>query len=76
VQLRSGPNPEPQPPQLLFTAQFATSTPSRAFDVSNDGSRFLMVIGGLPHAPPGEPRIIVNWFSELRRVSASKGKAQ
>jgi eukaryotic-like serine/threonine-protein kinase len=75
VQLSPGPDPDPQPPRLLFTAHFATSTPTRAFDVAKDGSRFLMVIGGHPHAPPGEPHIIVNWFTELRRLSGSRGTA-
>jgi serine/threonine protein kinase len=57
----------------LFTATFASSTPLRAFDVTKDGTRFLVAIGGDVHAPAGEPRMIVNWFSDLRRLSVRRG---
>jgi len=57
------------PPRELFTAVFEHSTPLRAFDVTRDGSRFLVAIGRGVSAPAGEPRMIVNWFTELKRLS-------
>jgi hypothetical protein len=57
----------------LFTAVIGTSVPLRAFDVTADGSRFLVVRGPRGRAPAGEPRVIVNWFTELRRLSAQRG---
>ena len=72
VQFLTGAEPDPQPPRELFTAVIGTSGPLRAYDVTRDGSRFLVAVGGNAHAPPDEPRIIVNWFSELRRLSMPK----
>lgn len=41
----------------------------RAYDVSADGKRFLMIKG--PHAAPSEPMdvvLVLNWFEELERL--------
>jgi Tol biopolymer transport system component len=68
VQVGAGPETF-GPPRELFTAVFEHSTPLRAFDVTKDGSRFLVAIGRRVSAPAGEPRMIVNWFTELKRLS-------
>jgi hypothetical protein len=68
-----GPDFSWQPARELFTAVIATSNPLRAYDVTKDGSRFLVAIGPRVSAPPGEPRMIVNWFTQLRRLSAQRG---
>jgi hypothetical protein len=61
-------------PQELFTALFGSASPLRAFDVTKDGARFIVPFGPLIRAPAGEPRIIVNWFSELQRLSVRQDK--
>jgi eukaryotic-like serine/threonine-protein kinase len=75
VQFLVGSEPNPQPPRELFTTVMRTPGGMRAYDVTRDGSRFLVSLGGEIHAPPDEPRIIVNWFSELRRLSVPWGSA-
>ena len=72
VQLGRGAMPEPQPPRELFTAVFGSADPVRSFDVTKDGSRFLVALGAVPHAPAAEPRVIANWFGVLRRLSVRK----
>jgi hypothetical protein len=52
---------------LLETRQFGLEGIGRNYDVSPDGSRFLL-IKNLP-MPPDAKRVIVveNWFEELRQ---------
>jgi WD40-like Beta Propeller Repeat len=69
VQVGAGPDFTFGPTRELFTAVFEHSTPLRAFDVTRDGSRFLVAIGRRVSAPAGEPRMIVNWLTELKRLS-------
>ena len=69
VPVGAGPDFTFDPPRELFTAVFVHSTPLRSFDVTRDGSRFLVAIGRSVSAPAGEPRMIVNWFTELTRLS-------
>jgi hypothetical protein len=76
VQFLAGAEPDPQPPRELFTTVIRTPGGLRAYDVTRDGSRFLVALGGEVKAPPDDPRIIVNWFSELRRLSVRKGLRQ
>jgi hypothetical protein len=76
VQFLAGAEPDPQPPRELFTTVIRTPGGLRAYDVTRDGSRFLVALGGEVKAPPDDPRIIVNWFSELRRLSVRKGTPQ
>ena len=72
VTFRAGAEPNPQPPRELFTASIGTGGLLRSHDVTRDGMRFLVLSGKLVPAPPDEPRIIANWFSELRRLSVPK----
>jgi eukaryotic-like serine/threonine-protein kinase len=74
VQVNAGADFSWQPPRELFTAVFANSTPLRAYDVTRDGSRFLVAVGSRVNAPAGEPRMIVNWFAQLRRLSAPQAR--
>jgi Tol biopolymer transport system component/tRNA A-37 threonylcarbamoyl transferase component Bud32 len=59
-------------PRELFTSVFNSGNPIRSWDVTADGSRFLVAAGPRVRAPAGEPRLIVNWFTELRRLSAQQ----
>jgi serine/threonine-protein kinase len=69
VQVGAGPDFTFGLARELFTAVFEHSYPLRAFDVTRDGSRFLVAIGRRISAPAGEPRMIVNWFTELKQLS-------
>ena len=69
VPVGAGPDFTFDPARELFTAVFEYSNPLRSFDVTKDGSRFLVAIGQRVSAPAGEPRMIVNWFTELKRLS-------
>jgi hypothetical protein len=56
-------------PPVLFEGRFGRTGSPTAYDVSRDGSRFLMV----EHLdPPSQPvtrmRLVLNWFTELRRA--------
>ena len=69
VPVGAGPDFTFGPARELFSAVFGHSTPLRSFDVTSDGSRFLVAVGRPVSAPAGEPRMIVNWFTELKRLS-------
>ena len=48
--------------------------PGRAYDVSPDGQRFLMMKQGTPDQMSAPPQIVVvqNWGEELKRLVAAK----
>jgi hypothetical protein len=54
--------------------EFGTSTPIRGFDVTPDGSRFFVTRGTPVHAPAGEIHVVVNWFTELRKLTGASAK--
>jgi TolB protein len=54
-------------PALLFEGEFETDIPgTRAYDVSRDAKRFLMMQRA--PAPPVRWHVIVNWQAELQRL--------
>jgi Tol biopolymer transport system component/tRNA A-37 threonylcarbamoyl transferase component Bud32 len=55
-------------PHELFTAVFGSTTPLRGYDVTADGSRFLVVRYTPLAAPPGEIHVLVNWLGEVKRI--------
>ena len=57
-------------PRLLFdTKGFLSAAPSRGWDLSLDGQRFLMVKQGDRKPQPVTELILVqNWFEELKRL--------
>ncbi|HJT88852.1 MAG TPA: hypothetical protein VJ732_13375, partial [Bryobacteraceae bacterium] len=60
------------PPHELFEGALTATTPLRNYDVTPDGQHFLMLRG----EPPPDERVtrlhvVLNWFTELKRVSAS-----
>ena len=58
-------------PQKLFDAPYLLGTPvnSRSYDVTRDGSRFLMIREARPRgvAAPATILITQNWTEELKR---------
>ncbi len=70
VDIRTGAAFRPGKPRLLFENQayFGTRI-GRAYDVSPDGQRFLMVQKGEQKPQPVTEMILVqNWFEELKRL--------
>lgn len=54
-------------PELLFTGPFETG--SSSFDISPDGTYFVMVEAD-PDARPTHIHVVVNWMEELKRLAA------
>ena len=69
MSVQVGAGPEFSTPRELFTAVMGSGNPIRTFDVTSDGSRILTAMGPPVRAPAGEPQVIFNWFTELRRLS-------
>jgi len=56
-------------PRPLFDARFSTPGPSRGYDVTQDGQRFLLVqLTDPPSQSPAELILVTNWFDELKRL--------
>jgi len=57
-------------PRLLFEGRYARSqTGSAAYDVSPDGQRFLRVQMIEPDPPNNQINVVINWFTELKRLA-------
>ena len=56
-------------PELLFTGAFETGSPR--FDISPDGTYFVMVEAD-PDARPTRIHVVLNWTGELERVAPSR----
>jgi serine/threonine-protein kinase len=54
-------------PEPLFTGPFETGSPP--FDISPDGTYFVMV-EAQPDARPSEINVVLNWHEELKRLAA------
>jgi Tol biopolymer transport system component len=70
VDVRTGTGFTPGKPRLLFKAPgFTWGWPVRAWDISQDGQRFLMVKQEERKSQPVTEMILVqNWFEELKRL--------
>jgi eukaryotic-like serine/threonine-protein kinase len=69
VAIQYQPDFSPGPPQPLFTATFASTTGVRSFDVTADGSKFLMMEGPPQRAPTGDLHLVMNWTADLKRLA-------
>jgi hypothetical protein len=74
VPVQTAPTFVPGNPTKLFDGRYLANLNARAYDVSRDGQRFLMIrrdntTGGETSAPAGMV-VVLNWFEELKqRVS-------
>ena len=58
-------------PRLLFEGRFGRTGGPTAYDVSLDGSRFLMTEWlDPPKQPVTRIHVVLNWFDELRRAQS------
>ncbi len=65
----SGPTFNSGSPATVFDAKYVESNPSRHYDVSADGQRFLMIKESAtsdPNATPASMIVVLNWFEELK----------
>ncbi len=60
--------------EVLFEAEYygsASGPPGRTYDISPDGTRFLMIKEGVASddtSVPTELILVQNWFEELKRL--------
>ena len=57
-------------PVKLFDTKYAEPNPSRHYDVSADGQRFLMLkdsATGEPNATPASMVVVEHWFEEVKQ---------
>lgn len=57
-------------PATVFDTKYVESNPSRHYDVSADGQRFLMIKDsavGDPTATPASMVVVLNWLEELKQ---------
>jgi eukaryotic-like serine/threonine-protein kinase len=65
----SGPTFSAGSPAKVFDTKYVESNPSRHYDVSANGQRFLMIkdtATGDPNATPTSMVAVLNWFEELK----------
>jgi serine/threonine protein kinase len=55
-------------PRLLFRGKYLLGKARRSYDISPDGSHFLMLRMTDASSPPTEFVVVVNWFEELKRI--------
>ena len=65
-------------PATLFNTVYVAPGIPRAYDVSADGQRFLMIkegTGGTETAAPPSLVVVQNWFEELKRLLPPKSQS-
>ena len=70
----------PGEPLALFEGRYAATNPARAYDVTRDGQRFLMVPRGSPDERKArfdrylgnKVSIVLNWAEELKRLAPTE----
>ena len=71
----SGPTFRAGTPVKIFETKYAEPNPSRHYDVSVDGQRFLMLKDSPAsdqNATPAGMVVVLNWFEELKRLVPTK----
>jgi eukaryotic-like serine/threonine-protein kinase len=70
----SGPTFSAGKPVTVFETKYVESNPSRHYDVSADGQRFLMIKDGPanPNAMPASLVVVEHWFEELTQLTSSR----
>ena len=73
----SGPTFSAGKPATVFDTKYVESNPSRHYDVSADGQRFLMIkdsAAGDPNVAAASMVVVLNWFEELKHRVPTNGK--
>ena len=66
VAVTTSPEFRAEPPRRVFEGEFI-DVPGRAYDVTPDGQRFLM-LEDARSATVTKLNVVVNWFEELERL--------
>ena len=63
------PRPRPLPPEFPGRSRASCATPTRGYDVSPDGRRFITSRDNerSPEPPPAQMILVQNWAEELKR---------
>jgi len=63
-------------PKALFSGEYAMNAPARAWDVTPDGQRFLLILAE-QETPAGvsQMNIVQNWHEELKRLVPGKARS-
>jgi serine/threonine-protein kinase len=77
VEIAATPDFRAGKPKVLFEGHYEASPdsalPTKGYDVSPDGKRFLMIKGSGEQAAPVQVHVVQDWFEELkRRVPSGK----
>ena len=68
VHVETSPTFKAGTPRVLFEEQFFNGSPTRGYDVSPDGQRFMFISPvGEPRKPVTEINVVLNWFEEVKR---------
>ena len=54
-------------PRLLFEGPYAWFTPTRSYDISPDGERFIMLSMHVNEPGVTQITIVLNWFEDLKK---------
>ncbi len=67
--IETGPTFTSRPPRLAFPRSYLTGETGRAYDVSADGQRFLMIKDApAARSSPAEFVVVLHWVEELKRL--------
>lgn len=73
VPIERGPALNPGKPRMLFSGITKPATDSgQTYHIAGTGDRFLMLRPANEGAPAPEVRLILNWFTELRRLGGGR----
>ena len=73
VPIERGSALSPGKPRMLFSGVTKPATDSgQTYHIAGTGDRFLMLRPANDGAPAPEVRLILNWFTELRRIGSGK----
>jgi hypothetical protein len=67
----SGPTFVGGAPTKLFDGKYLEPNPSRHYDISPDGQRFLMLKDD-GHVPPASMVVVLHWGEELNRLEGTR----
>jgi hypothetical protein len=73
VDVRTAPTFQAGKARRLFEGPYFQIAPSRHYDISPDGQRFLMVlpVNARQESTPRSLNVVLNWFDDLQRRTLS-----
>jgi hypothetical protein len=69
VAVQTQPEFRAEAPKLMFEGPYL-NVPGVSYDVARDGQHFIMIEENQKQFPTTQLNVVLNWFEELKRVSA------